>query len=608
MLRHRGVSPAGRVAPRPRDAAGAAVAAIVAAGAAAVAYRDVLGGYFWNDDLAWLFVLHERGLTEFLLTPIGGHTLVARNALFALLDTVAGLDPRPWFASVLLTHAVNVALLARLAWLFTRSAPLAGVAALAWGLCPAAADTLDWYSVYGQVAATTCLLIGLGRLGRRARDGAPPGRGDVVFIAVWLTLSSLFFGTVLAVAAAWPLVVALLFAGRAAPRRMLATALAVPAAVLVVYGGLQLVARAAYGTPVFAPGALGWALDRPLPTVIAFAQLLRVGVASLLCGAWWTPLPTSDRFSWLVLAAAAGCGCLVLWRATSDRRAALAAFVVLCLASYALIAVARAPLAGALFGQTAAQVGATMRYHYVPLAFLAVALAIGLESLATALPAGRGIVLPLAWAAIVVAGHLRHGVAVDVHQDSRAEITRALRQLAAGIAAAPAGAVVQLPNAPLASFGWLPNTTEHPPGVAALFVITRSDDVVDGRIVRFVEPNPIVREHARQRGGRTATLLVPPPAAQRSPISSSAWTRRRSLSEKDTARRGRGARSCGHRSGVKRTGMRLMPFTKSDRSRATGPSSSMSGRRRSSSSNMMRISSRARWAPRQKWGPIPKPR
>ena len=50
--------------------------------AAAVAYRDVLRSYFWHDDFAWLFVLHERGHTEFLLTPLGGHTLVARNAVF----------------------------------------------------------------------------------------------------------------------------------------------------------------------------------------------------------------------------------------------------------------------------------------------------------------------------------------------------------------------------------------------------------------------------------------------------------------------------------------------------------------------------------------------
>src|SRR5438105_2317115 len=93
-------------------------AAAVAALAAAVVYRQVLGGYFWNDDFAWLFVLHDRGLTEFLLTPQGGQSLVARNALFAALDGLAGLDPRPWFALVLLTHVLNVGLLARVVWLF----------------------------------------------------------------------------------------------------------------------------------------------------------------------------------------------------------------------------------------------------------------------------------------------------------------------------------------------------------------------------------------------------------------------------------------------------------------------------------------------------------
>src|SRR5262249_955370 len=56
------------------------------------------------------------------------------------------------------------------------------------------------------------------------------------------------------------------------------------------------------------------------------------------------------------------------------------------------------------------------------------------------------------------------------------------------------------------------------------------------------------------------------------------------------------------RSGVKRTGIRLMPLMKFERSRSTGPATSMSGRRRSSSSNITRISRHARLAPRQKWG------
>src|SRR5713226_9657687 len=57
-----------------------------------------------------------------------------------------------------------------------------------------------------------------------------------------------------------------------------------------------------------------------------------------------------------------------------------------------------------------------------------------------------------------------------------------------------------------------------------------------------------------------------------------------------------------------RTGMCLIPQMKDERKRSTGPASSMLGKRSSSSSNMTRISNRARPAPRQKCSPIPKPR
>src|SRR5262245_41085739 len=125
------------------DGRRAAVAAMAAAAvAAAVAYRGVLGAYFWNDDFVWLFLLHDRGLGEDLLTPLGGHALLARNAVIALLDRLAGLDPRPWFATVLATHALNAALVARVAWLASGRSAVAAAVAIAWGTCPLAAETL----------------------------------------------------------------------------------------------------------------------------------------------------------------------------------------------------------------------------------------------------------------------------------------------------------------------------------------------------------------------------------------------------------------------------------------------------------------------------------
>ena len=51
------------------------------------------------------------------------------------------------------------------------------------------------------------------------------------------------------------------------------------------------------------------------------------------------------------------------------------------------------------------------------------------------------------------------------------------------------------------------------------------------------------------------------------------------------------------------TGIRLMPFTKSDRIRSTGPRISIDRSRGSSSWKRIFVSRRARCAPRQKCGP-----
>src|SRR6185295_7774958 len=57
--------------------------------------------------------------------------------------------------------------------------------------------------------------------------------------------------------------------------------------------------------------------------------------------------------------------------------------------------------------------------------------------------------------------------------------------------------------------------------------------------------------------------------------------------------------------GVKRQGMRLMPWMNADSSMAGGPLIAMSGSCWKSSSNITAISRRARLAPRQKCGPPP---
>src|SRR2546423_14575168 len=60
--------------------------------------------------------------------------------------------------------------------------------------------------------------------------------------------------------------------------------------------------------------------------------------------------------------------------------------------------------------------------------------------------------------------------------------------------------------------------------------------------------------------------------------------------------------------GDQRIGRALMPFWKLERRRTGSPAGSTWPRRSRTAENIARIWTRARWAPRQKWGPWPKDR
>jgi hypothetical protein len=90
-------------------------------------------------------------------------------------------------------------------------------------------------------------------------------------------------------------------------------------------------------------------------------------------------------------------------------------------------------------------------------------------------------------------------------------VASALTELHTRAEAAPTGAVVYVDNRPMSAFGWLPNTLRLPPGLAALFVIAFPSDTIEGRSMRFVEPDPSVRAPFFHRSGRTSQLLLPAP-------------------------------------------------------------------------------------------------
>lgn len=481
--------------------------ALGAAGASMAVYRSVLGAYFWNDDFTWLYLLHDRSFAEFLLTPMGGHSLVARNAVFALTDTVAGFDPRPYFATMLVTHGLNVALLAGLIWRLTGRIMLAGIGAFAWGTCPSASETLAWYSVYGHVAATTCILLALHRVAPRARDGEMPPLGDIAIAAAWLVLSSLFFGTALAVAFVWPLFMVVLFPGLTADRRRLRVIVAATAAVLGLYLLLQVLASRLYGAPMVPVDTVQSLLASPSRAAITFLQLVRVGVASLCLGAAWHPAARSDDLSWMVLLVAVGGWTTALLVASSRRRRTMLGFLLLALAVYALLAVARGPISATLMGKAGAAVAATPRYHYAAQAFLVVTLCAGMDAVASRLrfPAFLSLV---AWGCALVAAIIVRGVAVECHETVRVEVIRMLAAVRDRVALARAAETVYVANTPVPGFGWMPNSAQPLPGLVALFIIASRSDDIDGRPVRFVESDPAIREPFMHPGSRTARLLV----------------------------------------------------------------------------------------------------
>jgi hypothetical protein len=173
---------------------------------AAVAYAWIVRVGFRGDDLVHLYRIANVGPLDFVLTPFGGHALAIRNLAFLLSRHAFGLRPAAFMSTMLLTHLVNVWLCYRVSLRLTNDPFAAGTAAALWGMAPDSADTLSWYSVYGQVMATTalaCLLVMLARKDAPAR----PTPGFLAALLALAAIGAFCFGTGLAVALVFPLVV-----------------------------------------------------------------------------------------------------------------------------------------------------------------------------------------------------------------------------------------------------------------------------------------------------------------------------------------------------------------------------------------------------------------
>src|SRR5437867_4382371 len=130
-------------------------------------FASIVANFFNAEDFVDLYRIANDSLPRFLLTPRGGHVYLIRNAIFFLSYRAFGTQAQYYFLAVLLTHALNVALLFRVIRLLTRSPALACFGATLWGSAAVNEGSLGWYAVYGHVLAGTGLLLVLDGIARR---------------------------------------------------------------------------------------------------------------------------------------------------------------------------------------------------------------------------------------------------------------------------------------------------------------------------------------------------------------------------------------------------------------------------------------------------------
>jgi hypothetical protein len=481
--------------------------ALVPVACAALVFYPIAGSYFAGDDFLNLYHIANDHLLKYLVTPNSGHELVVRNAIFYVTARLFGPDPRWFYTTAFLTHLVNVWLAFRVIRRLTGRPGLAAAGATMWGVAPANAGSVGWYSVYGHVLVGTALLVILDQLLDVADREAEPSRR---MRALWYGLAlaaATCFGTGIAVAMSLPFVLLMVLpAGTSRPARRLPLA-----SLLLTVPGLYALLMWAYGR-LSLPGEEFMPMPRLLaaiwaaPTSIVpfWARLVALGVGRLPLGfcfpAWVQrpPILTALVVAFVLMLV------LAVQRASTQVRGRLAALGLLLVASYGIIALGRAWLV-----QYPKFLENTDRYHYVGqlVATLLLCLVVHLLTMGAATTVKR--VALVGWFAFAAATYLVCARPIDQNADARRATEGFLASVVEQAHALPPGARVYLP---LTAFYPAQLPSQMFAGTAAAFLIFFPTDRVDGREVRFVERSPEVLDVLR-RGRRTATLVVSPAEA-----------------------------------------------------------------------------------------------
>lgn len=483
-------------------ALGALAIGFLPIGLSVLVFYPILRNYFFGDDLYNLYQIVNAPLGTYLLTPYGGHVLVARNFVFYICYQLFGTQAQGYFWLVLLTHLLNVALLYGILRLLTGSRRLAAFGAALWGSAPLHDGSLGWYSVYGNVMAATVTLWLLRDLAHAAtRQRLATSR--LLLWPVLLFIGCTSFGVGLAVALVFPLLVLFIHpSGPGKARAVLCSAL-VAATILPAYFAVHRLMltpeAAAVATSTLNLGTLTvWQ-----PMLAMLADLAGYGLYSVAVRDCTTRLEYTSGVGLAMIVALIAVGGLAVARGDRRTRGVLFACAVLAFATFGVVVAGR----GVLWGE---RFYLATRYQYVPLIGIVIGLCVTLAAMDSwrPLPAYfKNAALSL-WVVAAVAVHLAFSPGIDHHEKPRRATEIEVNEMRRLIRTTPAGQDVYITNQVFHGVG--PMLMRNPsmfPGWAAAFTIFFPSNVVDGRRVFFVEADSEVRAATRD-GRRTATLIV----------------------------------------------------------------------------------------------------
>jgi hypothetical protein len=482
---------------------------LIALALTGLVYVPILSNYFHADDFYYLYVLNDGRPIEFLFTPHGGHMLVVRNAVFALCHALFGTDPLGYFAVVLATHFVNVLLLFALIRALTGNLRLACFGAALWGMCPVNEGSLGWYSVYGHVLAATLVLWVLLEVVRA--PGAPARWWKPWLWYAALLLASMSFGVGMAVAMAFPVVIALLLPPRFRVARRVAWSL--PLVIVALYRlVLWLHTRAATTADPTAFGLVDMAIDLWWIIPPTAVHLLNGGIAYLLLWPFNIDVAYPSRLAYATAVLFYAGALTAAVGGSPTRRRQLAACAVIAAAAYGMIAIGRGPILPslALSPDSAAK---WHRYQYLGTLPLAVVACLILEWLARRLElrARWADACFGAWLGFCAAAYVHSGHTIDHHDGDRADTAafRAAIYRRVNTHHDDDGPVY-ITNMPFGAIGFMGMHWTAFPGWVAMFIAYFPDDVVSGKRIVFVEPDLATIEAVRHEraGTRTARLLA----------------------------------------------------------------------------------------------------